>query len=345
MYLTYSELKDQYNALEKAAALLNGSWGEAKRLFERNQPRAVVFLGCGSSYSIAQSLAAATMMHMKTPAVALPAGDYMLHSSSYSGALDGALAVAISRSGSTSELVEAVERLKADLDAPVISLVAAVDSPLAALSDMTVEMPWCFDQSVCQTRTVSCLYFAGMLLIARLAGADALADGLLRAVTGGPAYLQSIEQDLKTVAEKPWTNAVVLADAELAGIASEAALAFREICQRPGSFYHVLDVRHGPMVLIRPDTLVIAALSNGNQYELDLVADIAKKGAGLIVYSDIPLDVLPDRTLNVSFGKSLPHAARGLPFLLIAQLVSYHKAIADGVNPDEPSGLDPWIKL
>jgi fructoselysine-6-P-deglycase FrlB-like protein len=206
-------------------------------------------------------------------------------------------------------------------------------------------MPWCFDRSVCQTRTVSCLYLAGMLLIAGLGGNETLFGGLTRAVAGGPAYMARIEDDLKRVAKGPWTRAVVLADAEIAGIGAEAALAFQEICQRPGSFHNVLDVRHGPMVLIGPDTLVIVALADGNQYELALLADLAKKGPTLIAYSDIPLYVLPDGTLNINFGRSLPHAARGLPLALIAQLVSYHRAVADGVNPDEPAGLDPWIRL
>jgi fructoselysine-6-P-deglycase FrlB-like protein len=269
----------------------------------------------------------------------------MLHSTSYAAAVDGALAVAVSRSGSTTELVSAVERLKDSTDVPVLALCATGGSPLSALSDLALEMPWCFDHSVCQTRTVSCLYLAGMGLIARLSGNETLADGLKRAVAGGPAYLSRVEADLAAVARLPWSQAVLLADAELAGIAEEGALAFQEISRRPGSFHHLLDVRHGPMVLVGPDTLVIAALAEGNQHEHALLADVAKKGAHLVVYSDIPMDGLPDGALNLSFGRSLPQVARGLPLILIAQLTAYYRAVADGVNPDAPDGLEPWILL
>ena len=51
------------------------------------------------------------------------------------------------------------------------------------------------------------------------------------------------------VAQEEWESVVVLADSELDGIASEAAIAFVEIPQVHANYYHVLDVRHGPMVL------------------------------------------------------------------------------------------------
>jgi glutamine---fructose-6-phosphate transaminase (isomerizing) len=345
MYLTYQEIKDQYKALQKTTDCINGSIADVKKLFDRAKPRMLVFFGCGSSYSLAKSMALAAQVHLGIPAIALAAGDYMLHNSTYSAIAQGSRAVVISRSGSTSEVIAAVEHLKAAAASSVLSICCLGGTRLAELSDLTIEMPWCFDKSVCQTRTVSNLYMAGMLLIARLSGNDKLAEGLDRAVVGGNSFLSWYENELKFVASKFWTHAVVLADAELAGIAEEGALAFKEICQKPSNFYHLLDSRHGPMVLIGKDTLVIAALSDGNQYELDLVADVARKGAELIVYSDIPLDGLPEKVLNISFGKSLPHAARGLPLVLIAQLISYYRAVVDGINPDEPGGLSPWIKL
>lgn len=345
MHQTYQEITTQYEALEKTLALVDDRWDDVKRLMDRCQPRILVFLGCGSSFCLAQSLAAASLLHLRIPAIALPAGDYMLHSKSYEGALDGALIVAVSRSGNTSELNAAVERARDDLGTAVLCLCATEGSELAALSDLALEMPWCYDTSVCQTRAVSCLFAAGMALIAHLAGNEALLEGLRRAVAGGPAYLERVEADLVKVAALPWKTAVLLADGEIAGIASEGALAFQEIARKPAVHHHLLDLRHGPMVIVGPETLVIAALTDGNQYELALLGDVAKKGAKLVVCSDIPLDGLPDGALNLSFSRSLPHGARGLPLILIAQLLAYHRAVADGVDPDHPEELEPWIRL
>lgn len=345
MHKTYQEIQSQYPALERALALAESRHDDARRLIGRTQPNTILFLGSGSSYCLARSLALAAQLNLGIPALALPAGDCMLHATRYEGAMDGAMVVAISHSGRTSEVIEATARLKEAANASVLCLCATEGSELAALSDLALEMPWCFDQSVCQTRAVSCLFAAGMALIARLAENEALLEGLRRAVAGGPAYLERVEADLAKVAALPWKSAVLLADAEIAGIASEGALAFQEIARKPAVHHHLLDLRHGPMVIVGPETLVIAALTDGNQYELALLGDVAKKGAKLVVYSDIPLDGLPDGALNLSFGRSLPHGARGLPLILIAQLIAYHRAVADGLDPDHPEGLEPWIRL
>ncbi len=345
MYKTYQEIQSQYPALERALALAESRCDDARRLIDRTQPGTILFLGSGSSYCLARSLALTAQLNLGIPALALPAGDCMLHTTRYEETMDGALVVAISHSGRTSEVIEATSRLKDMANASVLCLCATEGSELAALSDMALEMPWCYDTSVCQTRAVSCLFAAGMALIAHLAGNEALLEGLKRAVAGGPAYLERIEPDLAKLAAQPWKSAVLLADAEIAGIASEGALAFQEIARKPSVHHHLLDLRHGPMVIVGPETLVIAALTDGNQYELALLGDVAKKGAKLVVYSDIPLDGLPDGALNLSFGRSLPHGARGLPLILIAQLLAYHRAVADGLDPDHPEGLEPWIRL
>ncbi len=345
MHSTYQEIQAQYQALGRTLALAESRHGDVKRLMDRCQPRLLVFLGCGSSYCLARSLALAAQLNLGIPALALPAGDCMLHATRYEQAAEGALVVAISHSGRTSEVIEATERMKNAAKAPVLCLCATEGSELAALSDLALEMPWCYDQSVCQTRAVSCLYAAGMALIAHLAGNEALLEGLGRAVAGGPAFLQSAEEDLARVARQPWSSVVLLADGEIAGIAAEGALAFQEIARKPAVHHHLLDLRHGPMVIVGPETLVIAALTDGNQYELALLGDVAKKGARLVVVSDIPLDGLPDGALNLSFGRSLPHGARGLPLILVAQLIAYHRAVADGLDPDHPEGLEPWIRL
>jgi fructoselysine-6-P-deglycase FrlB-like protein len=206
-------------------------------------------------------------------------------------------------------------------------------------------MPWAFDKSVCPTRSTSAMYLSGMQLIYGLAGRTKHLEGLERAVQGGPEYMDWFEESLKAIAAKPWTHVVLLADAELRGVADAGALSFEWICRKPAAAYHLLDYRHGSMALTNKNMLVIAALADGNQYELALLADAAKTGAELIVYSDIPLDGLPDAATNISFGRSLPRSARGLPFLLISQIIACHRAGLDGVDPDDPLWLGERIKL
>ncbi|GMA62199.1 SIS domain-containing protein [Alicyclobacillus fastidiosus] len=346
MSSTYQELKQQYTALDQSIKYMDQTFPTIQSFIKNSNPKKIVFLGCGSSFNIAESLATTTQMNLGVPAVAIPAGDLLLHMDRYEGFLANSLVVTISRSGSTSEMVIAVTELRARKNISVLSLVCTEKSDLSSISDVTIEMPWAFDASVCQTRTVSCLYMAGVLLIAKLAGNEALELDLRKVVKYGPQFMEKYEPVCKNLSSKDWNSVVVLGDAEVAGIAGEGALAYKEICQLPSNYYHLLDSRHGPFVMIRENNFVIVIMSDqDNKYEVDLVNDLVKKGATVLCVSDLQQSNVHQAVTQVTFGERLHHVARGIPFILIAQLTAYYKAVANGVDPDNPDGLSAWIEL
>jgi len=184
---------------------------------------------------------------------------------------------------------------------------------------------------------------------AKIVGDTDVLEDLSLIIKEGPAYLERAESLAKELATEPWTHAVVLADAELEGIAEEGALVFKEVCQLPSSYHHLLDVRHGPMVLIGKETLVIVALGKSNELELSLLKDLNAKGATVIAFSDVPAPLAGTAELegirNTSFGKPLSHVAKGIPFIILNQMIAYYKSKETGADPDKPTGLDPWISL
>ena len=142
------------------------------------------------------------------------------------------------------------------------------------------------------------------------------------------------------LAERPWSHCVVLADAELEGLAEEGALAFKEICQLPSNYYHLLDLRHGPMVLVGEKTLTIAALGSKNELEYKLLSDVKAKKSELVAFSDISVE-----HARSVYGYPLSHIARGIPFIILCQMIAYKKALKTGADPDKPTGLEAWIAL
>jgi len=343
MNKTYTEIMDQYEALAFTADYIDARLPEIATLFQGCDQ--YVFIGCGSSYAVAESGALIARLRMEKPATAIAAGDLLLHADTYRPVLKNSLLVVLSRSGETSEAIRAVDLVRTmGLDCKVLGVACVEESTLAMRSDAILEMPWAFDHSVCQTRTVSCLYLFCAYSIAKLVGDETLVMDLRTAIAGGPEFISSIEAALKAVAKGDWTHTVVLGDAELGGLCEEGALAFKEICQLPSNHHHLLDVRHGPMVLIGKRTLVIAVLSEpNNRLELDVLHDIAAKGATVVAYSDEPLDA--PGIINVCFGQKLRHSARGIPAIAVCQLISYHKSFQTGADPDRPDGLSPWIAL
>ena len=99
------------------------------------------------------------------------------------------------------------------------------------------------------------------------------------------------------------------------------------------------------MVLVDQDTLVIADLKSENkEYQIGLVEDLLKKGATVVICTDDTFGTIDGVALQVThpdFGG----IAEGLPFINVAQLIAYHRAIVIGVDPCNPEGLDAWIFL
>ena len=341
MDLTYKEICDTFNALQKTARYLEEKWGYIEA-FLSGKDR-LVFVGCGSSYYLARSMAIISST-AGTPALAMAAGDILLHAGRYKKIFDGAAVISISRSGRTSELIMALDAIKDQgCNISVASLICADDTPLGAKSDALLSTPWAFDESVCQTRCVTNFYFMAVYIAAKMTGDKAALADLQKTIDNGPAYLDRAQAFARELSEKPWTHAVVLADGELEGLAEEGALAFKEICQLPSNYHHLLDVRHGPMVLIGKDTLVLIALGSNNKLEHDLLRDVRGKGAVIAAFTDI--DIRLDDACAISFGQPLPFAAMGIPFILLCQMISYYKSKATGADPDKPDGLDAWISL
>lgn len=339
----YGEIKDQYAAMRQTQACLDARERDIAALLDAKDKW--VFVGCGSSYAVAQSAALMGQLKSNKSALALAGGDLLLHMQAYRPMLEGCALIVLSRSGETTEVVRAIDRMREQgIDFSVLSVTCVVESVLSGMSDVALEMPWAFDESVCQTRTVSCLYFACAYALAIAARDTGRARLLASFIISGEAFLQQIEEPAKALAQKDWTHAVVLGDGELSGIALEGALAFKEICQLPSNYYHLLDVRHGPMVLIGKQTLVIAQVSGAEgSLEADLIRDLVQKGATVAVCSDAPFH--QEGVVNFCVGQPLDQAVRGLPLINVCQLTAYYKSFLTGANPDAPDGLAAWIQL
>ncbi len=346
MAKTYEELKMQYEALRKTYDYMLSRKDEVVDFFKRHNPRSLTFIGCGSGYCVCQSGEISAKVRLGIPAATFAAGDLMLNWEKYGKMLEGTMFVAPSRSGSTSEVINAINNARKLGDIPVLAITCVEGSELSKLAGLSLEIPWAFDASVCQTRTVTNLYTAQLMVIAFLGGDEALLADIKKAIEIGDAYMEKYEESLKKIAFEDWNYAVILADGEMQGIAAEGAIAFTEIPQLVAHYYHVLDVRHGPMVMVKDGVLVIACLSeSGYDYQKKLIEEIAGRGAKVVTYSDSITEPIDGVSLHVTSGTPLDNAARGIPFIMIPQMLAYYKAECRGINPDNPDGITAWVKL
>ena len=246
MFLTEEEILDTPGALKRTCGYFEENRERIDAFFEANPQRKFTVLGCGSSYMLAKSAAAVLASFPETAANAIPAGDYIADPAFWREAVRGSIVLMLSRSGRTSEMVWAARRIKESLGCPIISINAEVNNDITPMSDLELSLPWCHDGSVCQTRTVTNLYAAALLLAAGYGKDGRLWKSVFDATAGSEAFQQKYRPVLEELGTGDWDNAVVLADGPVCGIAEEGALAFTEIAMLTGRYFHLLDYRHGP---------------------------------------------------------------------------------------------------
>jgi len=344
MNKTRSEIFSQYEALQKSIKYLDG-YNENGRISDLLHSRGkIIFIGCGSSYSISKSAEKTLRRYGVNKVFAFPAGDILVNTEEYLEIFNDSLIIIPSRSGQTSEILLALNKIKEKVDISVLSISMVKNSPIGDLSEMALEFPWAFDESVCQTRNVTNLYAILLYMVGLLTSQPSMIGEIRQMVDFGPSYMTKFSDQIKSIAEKDWNHVVVLADGVVEGIAEEGALAFKELCQLPSNHYNLLDSRHGPAVLFNKKTLLLYFLSAPqDKLQRNLVNDYLKKGCVTVVTGERAEDL--DVDLNIPLPAVKHREVLGIPFIFIPQLLSLEKALKIGVDPDNPADLSPWIKL
>ena len=188
MYYTEKEIMTQHEALRRTFEYFEGKKEEIKHFFQEKKRRKFLILGCGSSYMLAKSGQKLFCEYEDTAALAVAGGDYLLNPKVYQEYGKDSILVCLSRSGKTSEIVRSVQYAKEKYGCPVISITMEKENGLLPYSDLDLVMEWCYDQSVCQTRSVTNLYLAAVMLTAYYGNNTELITDVKRVLEENEAY-------------------------------------------------------------------------------------------------------------------------------------------------------------
>ncbi len=193
----------------------------------------VAFTGCGTSWFM--SIAAASLReqagHGDTDAFTSSEFDHLRHYDHV---------VAITRSGTTTEVIDLLQRLRGTTRTTVITAVPG--APVTELADHSIVLDFVDEESVVQTRSATTV----LALIRAWLGHDlakAIADADI-ALAAPIASLASAEQI--SFIGSGWTVA----------LAQEAALKTREAAQFWAEAHPAMDYRHGPISIAQQGRLV-----------------------------------------------------------------------------------------
>ena len=195
----------------------------------------IAVIGCGTSWFMAQSYAAARESAGKGVTDAFAASEAFLNSNSADRQYDAV--VAITRSGTTTEVLEILAELKGIV--PTVAIIGDTASPIVHLADAVIGLPYADERSVVQTR------FATSALVYLLAslGIDlkqAVEDA--RDAVSGPVAQELLDAEQFTFLGTGWT----------VGLAHEAGLKMREAVQGWTESYPAMEYRHGPISIAAP---------------------------------------------------------------------------------------------
>lgn len=344
MFLTEKEILDTPNALKQTYSYVCEKSEEIKAFFEKNN-RKFTFFGCGSSYMLSKSAAALFASYENTSAAAIAAGEYIVDPDFWKETVRDSIVVTISRSGKTSEMVKAVKHIKETLGCNVISISMKDNNDIMPMSQLNITLDWCYDNSVCQTRTVTNLYTAILLLASYYANDEALRSSVKAACETNEKFMAENRETLEKIASLDWEDVTVLADGPVRGIAEEGALAFTEIAMLTGRYFPMLDYRHGPVVISNEKSLTVMLINPAeDSLQKDMVADVISHGGPVVVVSKHK-DNIYGATAHIQIDGIEKFAAWGIPFIYLSQMTALTKSVNMGGNPDAPKGLDAFIIL
>ncbi|MFF1634552.1 SIS domain-containing protein [Leifsonia sp. NPDC058248] len=228
----------------------------------------VLVLGCGTSAFVAESFAA-------------------LREAAGFGETDAAYAsepwpwrnydavIVLSRSGTTTEAIDALDRVPAGVR--TIAVTGVADSPVAERAGDVLLLDFADEESVVQTR-----FPTTFLLLARAAfGED---------VSALPDQAEAALSRPLGIDVASFSHFVYLGSGWTYGLAQEAALKIREAAQAWAESYPLLDYRHGPLAVADSRSLVWII----GRVEPSLVDDIEYTGATVVSGSRDPLVELAD---------------------------------------------------
>jgi len=302
---------------------------------------AVLLIGCGSQFYLGLTAAWVMRSLLGLEAEAAPASEFLTFPKVYRPRRQRSLVILVSRSGQTTEVVEACERAK-EMGLGTLFLGAVEDAPLASLAHESVVFPYVNERSIVTTRATS-----GFLIALLWWCLERAERGKARELQGlaeaGRAVEAGAEEVAAALAGALAPRAIAfLGCGPLYGLAREAALKSNEMALIPTAAFHSLEYRHGPKSLAARDVLVTGLVSQVS--ELTLLRELGGMGGRTLAIGDGSGEG-DGVEWSVSLECELGRLARLPLYLLAVQNLGLALSRARGLNADTPRHLSRFVDL
>jgi glutamine---fructose-6-phosphate transaminase (isomerizing) len=320
--------------------------GELQSLHEK-LPRNVewVFIGCGSSFYLAQAAAASWSILTGEKSRALPASEVTLFPQLFPGTSQP---VVITRSGYTSEALQAAEYLEAKLHLKTLAITCGAGTPIEKIASHCIKLTAADEKSTVMTRSFTSMLITLQALAAIRGNRRDVLDALGKLPDQVAAQFNAIHSTIKALAEsRTFADYVFLAQGPFFGIAQESMLKVKEMSCSYAQSFHTLEFRHGPKAIVSPETLITFILSEtGFAAEVQVLEEIKKLGGTTLAISNVcDSSVRRAADYSIEWSLDVPETARAAASVIPGQLLGFYTGIKKGLNPDEPRNLSRVVML
>ena len=260
----------------------------------------VAAIGCGSSLNVARSYAVLREAAGQGETDAFPASEVPA-ARRYDRLLY------ISRTGTTTEVLDALRRVPRD--APATAITAVADAPLAREARHVVLLGFADERSVVSSRFIT----SSIVLLRAHLAAQTGTDVLFLPAAADREVVRPLPPGLAERAEFTF-----LGRGWAAAVADEAALKLREASRTWAESYPAMEYRHGPISVSDENTVVWSL----GEVPSDLLEDARRTGATVIDSDADPLVAL-----------------------IGAQRLAAELAERKGIDPDQPRALSRSVIL
>ncbi|MEQ9814928.1 MAG: SIS domain-containing protein [Azospirillaceae bacterium] len=246
----------------------------------------------------------------------------------------GALALAVSQSGKSPDLIALTERIKAG-GAHTLAILNVTDSPLGHVADDVLPQHAGEERAVAATKSFVASLVAGARLVAEWTRDPALGRALERL----PATLaRAVACDWSAAVEalRRSDRMLVVGRGLGLGVTGEAALKLKETCALQAEAFSGAEVMHGPKALVETGYAVLGLVTAGPtaRNTIDALEDLAAAGATVLQAGG-----------PAGAGIALPLPEPLHPALdPIVQISAFYPMVARlsearGLSPDSPRNL------
>lgn len=333
-----NEIATQGEAWADALKVLASQREHLAALLQEHRQREIRFIGAGSSYCAAQAISL-YWGRQGFQTRAIQPSEQIFHADAYPFELPP-LAIALTRSGSTTEVNQALRLLK-ERGCTCIAITTTRGSAVEEIVDHAICVPMAREDGIVQTRSFTTMLLTGQALSHTI---DSSTETFRPLTEQTKAWLKR-SQDIISPLVSSFKRVYVLGTGEHWALAAESALLLKETALVETEAFETFDFRHGPQSMIDKDTLLVCYTTSSNlEGQSSVLQEFVELGAQVLaVGKDAAKLEVECLTLAVDTPLSDPQVTALL--LLPVQLLAYEQCLAKNMNPDQPRHLQFAIEL